>query len=301
MPDGYPSRNGEITNPTGDALDAIDQAVAQISDAEVDNHLRRVLSRAAPRVFISYTHDSTHHMGAVRAFSEFLLTLSLDVHIDREVHWDWRDPDVQQDWHRWVTGQLTSSDRVLVIASPLCRSMGNGQTPSERLRSRQSELPLIQKLLQSDPAIWKAKVLPVVLPGRSADELPEFLQPQAVGAYHQVTEFTMEGTEELLSAITGQPWYRAARRIRVKSAWQIDQEAVPDGALTPMELQIVTLIADDYGNNAIAMELLISQVTVAQYVASINTKLGFTSRAQIAAWAARRHIDAGRPPTNEQY
>ena len=39
-------------------------------------------------------------------------------------------------------------------------------------------------------------------------------------------------------------------------------------------------------NRAIAGELVISPATAARHVANILAKLGFTSRAQIAAWAA---------------
>jgi DNA-binding NarL/FixJ family response regulator len=68
------------------------------------------------------------------------------------------------------------------------------------------------------------------------------------------------------------------------------------GALTPREHQIAGLIAQGHSNRAIAQELLITPATAARHVANILAKLGFNSRAQVAAWAA--HQDAGqtRPP-----
>jgi predicted ATPase/DNA-binding CsgD family transcriptional regulator len=59
------------------------------------------------------------------------------------------------------------------------------------------------------------------------------------------------------------------------------------GVLTPRERQIVALIAEGRSNKAIAGELVISPATAARHVANILLKLGFSSRAQIAAWAAR--------------
>ena len=56
--------------------------------------------------------------------------------------------------------------------------------------------------------------------------------------------------------------------------------------LTPREQQITGLVARGYSNRAIAGELVISPATAARHVANILGKLGFTSRAQIAAWAA---------------
>ena len=62
----------------------------------------------------------------------------------------------------------------------------------------------------------------------------------------------------------------------------------PPSALTPRELQIAALIAAGRTNKAIAAELQISPATAARHVANIMTKLGFRSRAQIAAWATGR-------------
>ncbi|HEY3958612.1 MAG TPA: LuxR C-terminal-related transcriptional regulator [Streptosporangiaceae bacterium] len=60
-------------------------------------------------------------------------------------------------------------------------------------------------------------------------------------------------------------------------------EEVP---LTPRELQVARLIAGGRSNKEIAAELVISQRTAENHVEHILTKLGFTSRAQVAAWVA---------------
>jgi predicted ATPase/DNA-binding CsgD family transcriptional regulator len=61
---------------------------------------------------------------------------------------------------------------------------------------------------------------------------------------------------------------------------------VPPPSLTPREREITALIAQGHSNKGIADELIISPATAARHVANILSKLGFTSRAQIAAWAA---------------
>ena len=58
--------------------------------------------------------------------------------------------------------------------------------------------------------------------------------------------------------------------------------------LTPREREIAGLIARGLSNRDIARELVISQATVARHVANILGKLGFSSRAQVAAWMARQ-------------
>ena len=74
------------------------------------------------------------------------------------------------------------------------------------------------------------------------------------------------------------------------------------GALTPRERQVVALLAGGRSNKAIAEELYISPATAARHVANILAKLGFTSRTQIAAWAAATPagpatpVDPAAPP-----
>ncbi len=58
---------------------------------------------------------------------------------------------------------------------------------------------------------------------------------------------------------------------------------------------MVELIANGRSNKAIAEELFISPATAARHVANIMAKLGFNSRAQIAAWAADKR-DPGESP-----
>ncbi len=74
----------------------------------------------------------------------------------------------------------------------------------------------------------------------------------------------------------------------------------PPGALTPREREVVELVAAGRSNKAIAEELFISPATAARHVANILAKLGFNSRAQIAAWAADKHDPGDSPPSVRQ-
>ncbi|MFE3542931.1 ATP-binding protein [Nocardia sp. NPDC059177] len=58
--------------------------------------------------------------------------------------------------------------------------------------------------------------------------------------------------------------------------------------LTRREREVARLVARGYGNRRIAQELVISIRTAESHVDHILTKLGFTSRTEIAAWAGRR-------------
>lgn len=59
-------------------------------------------------------------------------------------------------------------------------------------------------------------------------------------------------------------------------------------SLTPAELEVVRLVSDGLTNPAIAEELLVTKGTVKVHLSHIFTRLGVTSRAELAAEAARR-------------
>ncbi|MGH3397452.1 MAG: response regulator transcription factor, partial [Streptosporangiaceae bacterium] len=61
---------------------------------------------------------------------------------------------------------------------------------------------------------------------------------------------------------------------------------LPAGRLTVREREVVALIVQGRSNKDIARELFISPATAARHVANILGKLGYTSRSQVAAWAA---------------
>ena len=88
------------------------------------------------------------------------------------------------------------------------------------------------------------------------------------------------------------PQTAAAGRDAVTLA-AVGYEAAPalPGTLTPRERQVVALVASGRSNKAIAEELYISPATAARHVANILAKLGFSSRTQIAAWAADKQLD----------
>lgn len=65
--------------------------------------------------------------------------------------------------------------------------------------------------------------------------------------------------------------------------------------LTPRELEIAGLVAQGLSNRDIASKLVISQRTAETHVEHILSKLGFTSRAQIAAWVVEEEARAGSP------
>ncbi|MGY1984008.1 ATP-binding protein [Nocardia gipuzkoensis] len=64
---------------------------------------------------------------------------------------------------------------------------------------------------------------------------------------------------------------------------------VQAGVLTARERQVAELLAQGLSNRGIAERLVVSPRTVDRHVENILCKLGFSSRAQVAAWTARPH------------
>jgi hypothetical protein len=158
----------------------------------------RLTGAKAPRVFISYTHDSPTHMERVRQLAEFLCQCGIDTHMDR---WNL---DERRNWNQWALHNLRAADFVLVIASPLCRAVGNGEVDNKMNRGMQSELVVLADQQHTDRETWTRKILPVVLPPHTPDDLPAFLLPRSADHYKVPTP-TREGAEYLLRTITRQP------------------------------------------------------------------------------------------------
>ncbi len=71
--------------------------------------------------------------------------------------------------------------------------------------------------------------------------------------------------------------------------------AARPGGLTPREQEVARGVAQGLSNRALAESLVLSERTVEKHVENIMSKLGFASRAQIAAWAVETGLTPRRP------
>ncbi|MCI0552313.1 MAG: LuxR C-terminal-related transcriptional regulator, partial [Anaerolineae bacterium] len=67
-------------------------------------------------------------------------------------------------------------------------------------------------------------------------------------------------------------------------------EAEKFGGLTPREREVTRYLSEGKSNREIAEKLVLSERTVENHVGNILTKLGFTSRSQIAIWAVEKGL-----------
>jgi predicted ATPase/DNA-binding CsgD family transcriptional regulator len=192
--------------------------------------------------------------------------------------------------------EMTLARRYLTESIQLSRSTGNrigmvrGLEAFAVLAEKEHRLDLAVQFAAAAAALREA----AQLPSRSASRTERLLASAAAGLGPEATaRLWAEG-----SRLEASPAIELAQAMPAAAAPGGDAAAGPafPGALTPREHQIAGLIAQGHSNRAIAQELLITPATAARHVANILAKLGFNSRAQVAAWAA--HQDAGqtRPP-----
>lgn len=150
---------------------------------------------APARVFVSYAHESLPHRRMVLRLCSLLRRLGVDVRVD-----EW-DTDHRQDWFLWMIDQLKHADYVIVVASPQYRAAADGATSADVHRGVQTESAVLRSFLYRDRATWTRKLLPVILPGRSVDEIPLFLQPHCASHYI-IPKISSAGARELTRVLS---------------------------------------------------------------------------------------------------
>ncbi|GAB3150064.1 hypothetical protein GCM10027258_47550 [Amycolatopsis stemonae] len=152
-----------------------------------------------PRVFVSYAHDSVEHGEAVREFATFLREKAgVDAHLDV-----WYT-DARRDWVSWTIDQLGRADFVFAIASPQYRRIVDGSVTSAAGRTTDLEAAMLRDDLVRDLPGETRRILPVLLPGHIAGEIPACLCGHST-THYAVPELTLTGVGGLLSALTGTP------------------------------------------------------------------------------------------------
>jgi len=97
-----------------------------------------------------------------------------------------------------------------------------------------------------------------------------------------------EDARRRFEAIGAQLGARRAEAVLRRLGARLPRRERGAGTLSPREMEVADLVAEGLSNPAIARRLYVSRTTVTSHVGHILVKLGFSSRAQIAAWAAQR-------------
>ncbi|MGH3934337.1 MAG: SEFIR domain-containing protein, partial [Pseudonocardiaceae bacterium] len=151
------------------------------------------------RVFISYAHDDAEHEDRVREFWTFLRGQGVDARLDKPA------AERRQDWPLWMLREVREARFVLVVASPAYRERAEGDAAAGQGRGVQWEAALIREEVYADREAALQRIVPVVLPGCAAGDIPVWLGP-VTSSHFVVSEYTMTGAERLLRLLTDQPY-----------------------------------------------------------------------------------------------
>ena len=153
----------------------------------------------AVRVWISYADGDPRHAAEVARLWEFLRELGIDAKLDLA------DAEEPQDWPLWMIKQLKLASYILVAVSPNYRRRSEGESPSHHGRGVQYESFLIRSQQYGDQQASRRRVLPVLLPGASEQDIPIWLGGVAASTRYTVSDYTIPGAEPLLRYLTDQP------------------------------------------------------------------------------------------------
>jgi DNA-binding CsgD family transcriptional regulator len=148
------------------------------------------------------------------------------------------------------------------------------------------EAQAVARIHGARPMLWRISITLGKL-SRARD-----LRTQAAEHFAQALAIIEELAADLPDAALRETFLRSALaqmpRLPQPSPRRTAMQAF--GGLTEREREVAALIARGKSNRAIADELVVGERTVGTHVENILSKLGFSSRAQIAAWAVEKGL-----------
>lgn len=124
----------------------------------------------APKIFISYSHDSDQHRQQVLNLSDRLRAEGIDCFIDQYVN-GWPE----QGWQRWMEQQIEAADFVLIVCTSLYLQRFKGQD-REGGRGVNFEGAIISQMLYDDSFQQNTKFIPVIPDDGNLENVPLMLK-----------------------------------------------------------------------------------------------------------------------------
>jgi hypothetical protein len=106
----------------------------------------------------------------------------------------------RRNWLDWTNAAIQRSDYTIVVVSPAYVAASENRLPPGQNLGVRSEYNRLTNLLHHNESLWTRKILPVVLPGRSVDEIPNAFLP-AIADHYIINDLTTEGAADLLRVI----------------------------------------------------------------------------------------------------
>jgi DNA-binding NarL/FixJ family response regulator len=118
----------------------------------------------------------------------------------------------------------------------------------------------------------------------AARQLPSAARQARNAAHAVLTQLV----ESLPDAHQREQWRQRAEA--QLNATQATSQAPETSPLTRREREVAQLVAGGLTNREIAAQLFVGERTIETHVSNSLAKLSFTSRAQLAAWIASKHL-----------
>jgi hypothetical protein len=146
----------------------------------------------APKVFISYSHDSVEHARRVLGLAERLRKDGVDAKLDQYVA-----GTPPEGWPRWTENQLEWADFVLLVCTETYCRRFRGHEQAEKGRGVDWEGALVTNEVYDDRSLTK-KFVPTLFSSNEAKFIPRPLR----GHTHYVLD-TEDNYSELLAFLAG--------------------------------------------------------------------------------------------------
>jgi SEFIR domain len=163
----------------------------------------RASSDTAPRVFISYSHDSEMHRQRVLDLANRLREGGLDVRLDRYVE------SPPEGWPQWIRRQVSECDFVLLVCTPAYGRHFERAEPGQKGNGATWQAMLAEQLLYEYGARNQA-LIPLLFAGGRPQDVP--LPFRAFTGYWLPADF-----EALYRRLTNQPEHAAPPIGRIRA------------------------------------------------------------------------------------
>ncbi len=164
-------------------------------------------AQSAPKVFISYSHDSTEHSDRAYALANRLRSDGIDCHIDQFEN----PPSPPEGWPLWMERQIAKADFVLVVCTPTYLRRFMGQEQAGVGHGVRWESLLMANHIYTAGA-RNTKLIPVLFNDGKAEDVPRPLQ----GATRYWIE-KLDDYERLYRHLTNQPNARKSELGRLRT------------------------------------------------------------------------------------
>jgi hypothetical protein len=151
--------------------------------------------RWQPRVFISYAHDEDDpaHKRRAASLADLLRNGGADVRLDQEAA---SEPQI---WTRWMQRQCQKADFIIMVASQAYKRRFEHTEAPGKGKGVSWEGSYLSDYVHDHPTTWHRRLLRVVFPEHSVNDLPYF-PGSGSATYYEIDPITGAGDLETLLA-----------------------------------------------------------------------------------------------------